>query len=308
MFDFTLETRALLAEKYPERLAALCQKCGMTEAEFGRIEEASRKMYFPYNEEYGMYMQDDNFMYKDPVDLASVPAEKLPLLFTLHPLNLWRWQVCKQADIVLLTFLCSEFFDKEQIRKIFDYYEPKTIHDSSLSAAVHSIVACGYRLCGGGVRVSATGGAHGSGRRQRQHGGRASRGLHGRRMDAHRQRVCGPAGLRRHAALRPDAGRQVEGIFFQNSLSRVHAFRPRRAGRHALLAGRRRAPRDLSPRRGGDGKAGRDLSPACLKSENPNDEKSPRSAGFFFLPAGAKNRIFFEKQKSNAVQIPPFVV
>ena len=139
--------RALLAEKYPERLAALCQKCGMTEAEFGRIEEASRKMYFPYNEEYGMYMQDDNFMYKDPVDLASVPAEKLPLLFTLHPLNLWRWQVCKQADIVLLTFLCSEFFDKEQIRKIFDYYEPKTIHDSSLSAAVHSIVACaiGYR-------------------------------------------------------------------------------------------------------------------------------------------------------------------
>ena len=147
MFDFTLETRALLAEKYPERLAALCQKCGMTEAEFGRIEEASRKMYFPYNEEYGMYMQDDNFMYKDPVDLASVPAEKLPLLFTLHPLNLWRWQVCKQADIVLLTFLCSEFFDKEQIRKIFDYYEPKTIHDSSLSAAVHSIVACaiGYR-------------------------------------------------------------------------------------------------------------------------------------------------------------------
>lgn len=147
MFEFTLRIRALLAEKYPQKLAQLEQKCAMNEEEFKRISLAAERMYFPYNEEYGIYMQDDNFMYKDAVEIDSIPAEKLPLLFSLHPLNLWRYQICKQADIVLLTFLCSDFFDRDQIRKIFDYYEPKTIHDSSLSAAVHSIVACavGYK-------------------------------------------------------------------------------------------------------------------------------------------------------------------
>lgn len=142
MFEFTLRVRALLAKGYPLKLKELEEKCGMNDAEFERLAAAAEKMYFPYNEEYGIYMQDDNFMYKDAIDIDAIPAEKLPLLFSLHPLNLWRYQVCKQADLVLLTFLCSEFFDMEQIRKIFEYYEPKTLHDSSLSAAVHSIVAC----------------------------------------------------------------------------------------------------------------------------------------------------------------------
>ena len=142
MFEFTLRVRAMLERKYPQKLKELERKCGMDGAEFDRIALAAEKMYFPYNEEYGMYMQDDNFMYKDALDIDAIPAEKLPLLFSLHPLNLWRYQVCKQADLVLLTFLCSEFFSKEQIRRIFEYYEPKTLHDSSLSAAVHSIVAC----------------------------------------------------------------------------------------------------------------------------------------------------------------------
>lgn len=147
MFDFTLRIRLLLAEKYPEKLAALEEKCGMNEAEFERLARASERMYFPYNEEYGIYMQDDNFMYKDPVDIQKIAEGRSPLLFSLHPLNLWRYQLCKQADLVLLTFLCGEFFDLEQIKKIFDYYEPKTMHESSLSAAVHSIVACaiGYK-------------------------------------------------------------------------------------------------------------------------------------------------------------------
>ena len=50
--------------------------------------------------------------------------------------------MAKQADIVLLMYLCSEGFTAEMRKKIFDFYEPKTIHDSSLSAGVHSIVAC----------------------------------------------------------------------------------------------------------------------------------------------------------------------
>jgi len=64
------------------------------------------------------------------------------MLGNYHPLNLWRYQILKQADIVLATFIMSDFFTKAEIEKIYDYYEPKTMHDSSLSAAIHSIVAC----------------------------------------------------------------------------------------------------------------------------------------------------------------------
>ena len=141
-FYFTLDVAALLKEKYPEKYAQLVQKCGITDEELARWKRAADNMYLAYDKELDLYMQDDNFLDKDPIDLEAIPKEKLPLLTNLHPLNLWRYQVIKQADIVLLTFLCSDAFTPEMRRKIFDFYEPKTIHDSSLSAGIHSIVAC----------------------------------------------------------------------------------------------------------------------------------------------------------------------
>ncbi len=144
---FTLKVAEMLQKKDPARYAALCKKCGVTDEEKALWQKAADHMYIPYSRELELYMQDDNFLYKDPIDVDDIPREKLPLLTHLHPLNLWRYQVCKQADIVLLAFICSEYFTDEQRKKIFDYYEPKTIHDSSLSASIHSIVACdvGYK-------------------------------------------------------------------------------------------------------------------------------------------------------------------
>ena len=139
---FTLKVADLLKEKYPEKFNALCEKCAVDENEMALWKKAADNMYIPYSKELELYMQDDNFLYKDPIDVDSIPKAKLPLLTNLHPLNLWRYQVIKQADIILLTFICSEYFTAEQRKKIFDYYEPKTIHDSSLSASIHSIVAC----------------------------------------------------------------------------------------------------------------------------------------------------------------------
>lgn len=146
-FYFTLEIFEKLRAKNPQKYAALKEKCGIDDEELSRMKEAADKMYLPFDAENGIYMQDDNFIYKDPIDIEKIPLDKLPLLTHLHPLNLWRYQVCKQADIVLLMFLQSHEFTEEMRRKIFDFYEPKTIHDSSLSASIHSIVACdiGYR-------------------------------------------------------------------------------------------------------------------------------------------------------------------
>ncbi len=144
---FTLDMVEKLRERNPDKLAELLNKCEIDGEELALWRKAADNMYLPYDEEEGIYMQDDNFIYKDPIDVDSIPLDRLPLLTHLHPLNLWRYQVCKQADIILLMFLCSDEFTPEMRKKVFDFYEPKTIHDSSLSASTHSIVACdiGYR-------------------------------------------------------------------------------------------------------------------------------------------------------------------
>lgn len=139
---FTLEQVEKMRTRDPERLAALMKKCDVDEEELALFDRVEKNMYLPYDRENEIYMQDDNFIYKDPIDIENIPLNKLPLLTNLHPLNLWRYQVCKQADIVLLMFLCSNEFTPEMRKKVFDFYEPRTIHDSSLSAGIHSIVAC----------------------------------------------------------------------------------------------------------------------------------------------------------------------
>lgn len=140
-FEFTLTVLDKLKNEDRRAYAAMLKKCGVDEQELQRWKQAAERMYIGYDETLGIYLQDDDFLDKDPIDVDSIPAEKLPLLTHLHPLNLWRYQVIKQADIVLLIYLYSHQFTQEMKRKIYDFYEPKTIHDSSLSAGIHCIVA-----------------------------------------------------------------------------------------------------------------------------------------------------------------------
>lgn len=140
-FEFTLSVLEKLKKEDSCAYTEMLKKCGVDEKELQRWKDAAERMYIGYDETLGIYLQDDDFLDKDPIDVDSIPAEKLPLLTHLHPLNLWRYQVIKQADIVLLIYLYSHQFTQEMKRKIYDFYEPKTIHDSSLSAGIHCIVA-----------------------------------------------------------------------------------------------------------------------------------------------------------------------
>jgi len=74
-------------------------------------------------------------------DLSAVPEDHYPLLLHYHPLVLYGHQVVKQADLVLALRLVGERFSIEEKRRNFAYYEPITVHDSSLSAASHAVVA-----------------------------------------------------------------------------------------------------------------------------------------------------------------------
>lgn len=81
------------------------------------------------------------FLSRQRWDLASTPAENFPLLLHYHPLVIYRYQIIKQADVVLAMFLLGDQFTAEQRKRNYDYYEPLTTGDSSLSASVHAIMA-----------------------------------------------------------------------------------------------------------------------------------------------------------------------
>ncbi|MFD1849353.1 glycoside hydrolase family 65 protein [Oceanobacillus bengalensis] len=143
----------LWAQKVYERLRVdgtldgLAEKLALSEADADAWLEAGEKMYLPYDEDMGIQAQDDSFLQKQRWNLEHTPKEKFPLLLNYHPLTLYRYQVCKQADTVLAHFLLEDETDAETIKKSYDYYEKITTHDSSLSYCVFSIMASklGYK-------------------------------------------------------------------------------------------------------------------------------------------------------------------
>lgn len=138
---YACETADLLQDRYPTEYARLQLEIGLTEEEIRKWQRAADKMYVPYDEELGIYAQDDTFLSKRKWDFAGTPPENYPLLLHYHPLVIYRHQVLKQADLVMALFLLGEQLSMEEKIRNYRYYEPLTTHDSSLSPCIHSIVA-----------------------------------------------------------------------------------------------------------------------------------------------------------------------
>ena len=98
-------------------------------------------MHIPFDEGLGIHPQDDFFLDREVWDLSRTPEELRPLMLHYHPLVIYRFQVLKQADVVLALFLQGDRFTAEEKRKDFEYYDPITTGDSTLSAVVQSVVA-----------------------------------------------------------------------------------------------------------------------------------------------------------------------
>ena len=98
-------------------------------------------MRIPFEQSLGIHPQDEHFLDKELWDLSQTPDEVRPLLLHFHPLVIYRFQVLKQADVVLALFLQGDRFTPEEKRANFEYYDPITTGDSTLSAVVQSIIA-----------------------------------------------------------------------------------------------------------------------------------------------------------------------
>jgi alpha,alpha-trehalose phosphorylase len=138
---FAADTVERMQRERPGGYEALQHRTGLDDSEIRAWREAADAMYLPYDEESGIHLQDDEFLDRKPWDFENTPPEKYPLLLHFHPLVIYRHRVIKQADIALAMFLLGDEFSLDQKKRNFDFYDPLTTGDSSLSVSIQSILA-----------------------------------------------------------------------------------------------------------------------------------------------------------------------
>ncbi len=136
-----------MAEAAPEAYALMAERLDLDPAEPDAWDAAAEAMHIPYSEGLGIHPQDAVFLEREVWDLESTPPEQRPLLLHFHPLVIYRYQVLKQADVVLALYLQGNHFTDEEKLADFEYYDPLTTGDSTLSAVVQAILAAevGYQ-------------------------------------------------------------------------------------------------------------------------------------------------------------------
>jgi alpha,alpha-trehalose phosphorylase len=130
-----------LRKTKPDAYNALVHKTALEPSEVNAWIRAAENIYVPYDEKLKIIPQDDNFLDREPWDFRNTSADHYPLLLFYHPLNIYRKQVIKQADVVLAMFLLGDVFPPEMKKRNFDFYDPLTTGDSSLSSCVEAIIA-----------------------------------------------------------------------------------------------------------------------------------------------------------------------
>ena len=127
--------------RYAAEQVTTLQKEDITKEETQQWLHIAQNIYFPYSEKYGVYLQQDGFLDKDLKPVSAIPAGERPL--NQH----WSWDrilrspYIKQADTLQGFYFFEDHFTKEELQKHYEFYEPFTVHESSLSPCVHSVLA-----------------------------------------------------------------------------------------------------------------------------------------------------------------------
>jgi maltose phosphorylase len=139
--EYTLEVIDYLKKNKTERYNELAAKLGLKDEELNKWRDIADNMFYPEDEDLGIYLQQEGYMDKEQILVSELPASERPLN------QKWSWDrilrscFIKQADVLQGLFFLEHLYDEDTIRKNFNFYEPRTVHESSLSPCVHSILA-----------------------------------------------------------------------------------------------------------------------------------------------------------------------
>ena len=136
--EFTLDTLAQMERDMPEAYRRLSLDAG----ELADWREKARRMYIPYDAETLLFEQHMGYFRLPHKDISAIPAEEFPLYSHWSYERIYRNDMIKQPDVLMIFLLYGSDFTKEQLAANYDFYEPRCIHESSLSPSIHSILAC----------------------------------------------------------------------------------------------------------------------------------------------------------------------
>ncbi|MFN8325437.1 glycoside hydrolase family 65 protein [Flavobacterium sp.] len=139
--DYTMEQIQKIKNEYAADYSRIMSKVNLDDAEILHWKKVADHMYLPYSEEHGVYLQQDGFLDKELVKVHDLDRSQRPINQKWSWDRILRSPYIKQADTLQGFYFFEDHFSKEQLEKHFDFYEPFTVHESSLSPCVHSIQA-----------------------------------------------------------------------------------------------------------------------------------------------------------------------
>lgn len=140
-FRYTLRVIERMKAECPETFAGVAAKVGYEEAEAVDWKEKADAMYIPYDEESQLFEQHEGYFELPHVDVDAIPVTDFPLYHHWSYDRIYRNDMIKQPDVLMFLLLFNSGFSEEVLRKNYEFYEPRCIHESSLSPSVHSILA-----------------------------------------------------------------------------------------------------------------------------------------------------------------------
>jgi len=139
--EYTLEVINYISKNDPERLNELNKKLNFKEDEIINWKDIIENMYYPLDEALGIFIQQDGYMDKEQILVKDLDKKHLPINQNWSWDRILRSCFIKQADVLQGIYLFEQEYDNQTIKTNFDFYEPRTVHESSLSPCIHTILA-----------------------------------------------------------------------------------------------------------------------------------------------------------------------
>ena len=138
---YTLAVLKEIKTYYPELAQEKLSKTNFKNEEIAQFEHIIQNMYFPRDEHKGIFLQQDGFLDKVIAPVDSIPAGQRPINQNWSWDRILRSCYIKQADVLQGMYFFETDFSKEEMERNYNFYEPLTVHESSLSPCVHNILA-----------------------------------------------------------------------------------------------------------------------------------------------------------------------
>jgi maltose phosphorylase len=140
-FEFTLDVLAEMQREAPDLYRQAIAKTGLKSQEPEQWKEMAAKMRIPKDERTGVYEQHAGYFDLPHVDLQHFPPEQIPIYTHWAYIKIFRHNMVKQPDVLNLMYFYSQDYTLEEKRANYEFYEARTIHESSLSPSLHAILA-----------------------------------------------------------------------------------------------------------------------------------------------------------------------